>query len=366
MLLSLKNVALYLLECGLIRPEAIVEGDLMVVETPRRNLNFKIIRKMGSGFFVKQIQVWNPQVMAEMQREATCYWLPQHDPGFARLTSIVPKYAHYNPTRNILITELLPDCENLSEYHRRIGTFPVEVAEALGRMLATYQQLANGQLSNNPHLASFPRALPWILSIHHHNAAQFNDLSMGNAQMLGIMRQYPDFQQALEALRGQWQTDCLMHGDMKWDNCMVEGEGNFTEALKLRLVDWELADIGDAAWDIGAIFQAYLSFWILSINIPVGVPPAESLHLAQYRIESMQPALRRFWETYRDARRLVDGAADAFLERSVKYAAARMIQTVYEYMQRAPQLTQNALCLLQVSLNILLKSREAIRDLLAL
>lgn len=35
MLLSLKNVAPYLLECGLIRPEVIIEGDLLILEIPR-------------------------------------------------------------------------------------------------------------------------------------------------------------------------------------------------------------------------------------------------------------------------------------------------------------------------------------------
>src|SRR5215469_1855270 len=100
MLLSLKNVVPYLLECGLIRPEMIVDGDLVIVQTPRRNLNFKVIRKPGPGNFVKQIQQWNPQTTAEMQREAACYWLAQHDRDFAPLAALVPKYTHYNAARS--------------------------------------------------------------------------------------------------------------------------------------------------------------------------------------------------------------------------------------------------------------------------
>lgn len=63
---------------------------------------------------------------------------------------------------------------------------------------------------------------------------------------------------------------------------------------------------------------------------------------------------------------LSGATAQACLERSAKYGAARMIQTVYEYMFRSPQLTPNALCLLQVSMNILQQPREAIEHLLAL
>ena len=366
MILSLQNVAHYLMECGLLRPEAIVDGDVLVVETARRNLNFKVVRRKGPGFFVKQIQIWNPQISAELQREAVCYWLPQHDRVFAPLADIVPRYAHYDPARCILITELFPDGENVSDYHRRLGKFPAELAAALGQRLADYHRLDGGDLQNNQHLASFPRAVPWILSIHQQNPSQFTDISLGNSQMIGVMQQYPDFQRNLDDLRNQWQKNRLIHGDIKWDNCLIETPTAGGQELKLRIVDWELADLGDAGWDVGAIFQAYLSFWILSINLPAGVPPSQSLHLAQYPVEAMQPAIRAFWETYRDRMELAGPAAEACLDRSVKYAAARMIQTVYECMHRSPQLTTNALCLLQVSMNILQQPREAIRDLLAL
>ncbi len=366
MILSLKNVAYYLLECGLISPQVLVEGDLMVVETPRRNLNFKAIRRKGRGYFVKQIQVWNPQMSAELQREAVCYWLPQHDASFAPMAEIVPKYAHYDAARSILITELLPAGETVSDFQRRLGKFPVDLAASLGRMLATCHRLGNGELHNNKHLASFPKAIPWILSVHQQTPSQFNDISMGNTQMLGVMQQYPDFHRALDDLRAQWQRNSLIHGDMKWDNCLVEAPTSQSDPLKLKILDWELADLGDACWDVGALFQAYLSCWILSINMPAGVPPSQLLHRAQYPLESMQPAIRSFWEAYRNSLGLTGATAQAWLERSVRYAAARMIQTVFEYMYRSPQLTPNALCLLQVSLNVLQQPREAIQQLLNL
>ena len=61
---------------------------------------------------------------------------------------------------------------------------------------------------------------------------------------------------------------------------------------------------------------------------------------------------------------LDEKAAKAWLERSVMYAAARMIQTGYEYMYQSPQLTASAVCLLQVSVNILKRPAEAIEHLL--
>jgi thiamine kinase-like enzyme len=364
MVLSLQNVAYYLMDCGLVVPGQIVEGDLTIIEVVRRNLNFKIIRKKAPGLFVKQIRVWNPQISAEMQREAICYWLSQHEPAFAPLRGIVPTYRHYDAARCILVTELFPDGQNISEYHRRLGRFPTDLAVLLAKQMAAYHQINIGALQNKESMAGFPKAAPWVLSVHRQEPGQSAGGSSANTQMIAMLQQYAGCQEALDGLRNQWQANRLIHGDMKWDNCVIET--NHDSTTRLKIVDWELADIGDAGWDVGAIFQAYLSFWILSINITSGSSPAQWLRAAVHPIETMQPAMRAFWDAYCKEMKFSGSDAETWLQRSVKFAAARMIQTVYEYMGHSPQLTPNALCLLQVSMNILQKPQETIRDLLAL
>jgi thiamine kinase-like enzyme len=139
-----------------------------------------------------------------------------------------------------------------------------------------------------------------------------------------------------------------------------------TGEMKLRLIDWELADFGDACWDAGAVFQSYLSFWVFSMPAVAGVPAEQLVGAAQFPVEKMQPAIRAFWKTYVETRGLNAEEARDALERSVSYGAARMIQTAYEYMFHAPQITTSALYLLQLSLNILKSPREATASLLAL
>jgi hypothetical protein len=61
----------------------------------------------------------------------------------------------------------------------------------------------------------------------------------------------------------------------------------------------------------------------------------------------------------------VDGDAEKeLLERSTLYCAARMIQTAYEQMHYAPSLTTPGISLLQTTLNILTRPRDAIEQLL--
>lgn len=362
MILSTNTVVHYLLENALLSVEAVVEGDIVVVETSRRNRNFKVIRREAPGFFVKQIQTWDPQSTSALQREALCYWMAGKDPAFAVLAGIMPKYAHYDPARSVLVTELHKTGESLSEHHRRTGKFPPEIGAHLGLALGRYHQCGSAEIRKSPYRGAFPGGVPWILSLHHHAPGAFPQVSAGNAQMLGVLKRYPDFQTHLDALRGQWEPDCLIHGDMKWDNCLLDGGTPQNGTSPLCVVDWELADVGDPGWDIGAVLQAYLSYWILSLPVIPGATADQMIERAPFSIESTHPALRAFWLAYQKVR--PPGEADALLERSTKFAAARMIQTVYEYMHQSPQLTGTALCLLQASHNMLCRPQEAQHELL--
>jgi thiamine kinase-like enzyme len=365
MILSRSNVVHYLAEQGLLASESIVEGDLMVADASRRNRNFKVIRRTQPGYFVKQIQIWDPQTVATLGAEATCYRLARSASEFAPLAALVPRDFLYDMQRHVLVTELLPDGESLSDHHRRLNAFPPEPARLIGALFGRLHREPMPSLEGRPEAAAFRRQPPWILSAHQHGTNLFEALSGGNAQLLQIVQSYPDFQRTLDELRADLRADRLTHGDVKWDNCVAyRAPGN--GALAAKVVDWELADIGDAAWDLGALLQAYISFWVLSMRMSAGMLPAQMADTAFYPIETMRPSIRAFWQAYVEARELDGAAAQALLIRSVRYGAARMIQTAYETMQYAPQISPNALGLLQVSFNVLKDPKQAVTHLLGL
>ncbi len=364
MYLTATNLVHFLLARGHATADSVVDGDFMVAEVGRRNRNFKVIRRDHPSYFIKQIKTSEQQAMVTLHREAACYRLAGSDPKYAPLAELMPRFVDYDPARYLLIVELLPEGENLTEHHRRLNAFPEEVGAMLGRGLGAYHSEVGRMFGGQADVSMFPRQVPWILSLHLSNDAMFQQLSAGNVQLVGILRQYPAFQQKLDELREDWRFDSLIHGDMKWDNCIVfKQDGG---PLDFRIVDWELADFGDASWDVGAIFQAYLSFWIFSMPIAAGAAPGQFVGQAAYPLEAMQPAIRAFWKAYVATRKLDGEAARHLLERCVRYGAARMVQTVFEYMYASPQLSANAISLLQVSLNMLQAPREAITELLEL
>ena len=344
----------YLLERGLLDRRAVVDGDVMVVEGARRHHNYSVVRREGTGLFVKQMQPDQPFSAQTLQKEAACYVMMESDPALAEIHAIMPRFRAYDPDRHILVLELIGDSENLSEHHRRVNGFPEEIARRIGELLARYHNVSSRELLPRASSAIFQGQPPWILSFHLMPRGSVQNLSAANGQFMSILQSYPDFGQALDRLRMAWRHNALMHGDMKFDNVVVGTDS-------MHVVDWELADVGDCAWDTSSILQAYLSWWISTLaQIPSDTPT----DAAQYPLETIQPAIHAFWDTYTSSRGMSAREADAELERAVAYAGARMLQTVYESMAWAPALTQHAVWQVQACMNILKEPRAAATDLL--
>jgi Ser/Thr protein kinase RdoA (MazF antagonist) len=354
--LNKNDLAHYLIERGLLDRRAVVDGDVMIVEGVRRHHNYSVIRRNGPGLFVKQMQPDQAFSAQTLQKEAACYVMMEDDPALAPIHALMPRFRSYDPDRHILVLELIATGENLTELHRRVNAFPSDVARRVGELLALYHDVSARELLPRANAAIFQGQPPWILSFHLMPRGSVQNLSAANGQFMTILQSYPDFGAALDRVRAGWRRNALVHGDMKFDNVVVRGDDQ-----TMHVVDWELADVGDSAWDVASILQAYLTWWIATLQ---RVPSGEPNDAAQYPLESIQPAIRAFWEAYVTSRRLSARDADAELERAVSYAGARMLQTVYESMAWAPSLTQHAVWQVQACINILQQPRAAANDLL--
>jgi len=362
MFLTSTNIVHYLLERGLVSAQQVVDGDYMVVEAPRRNRNFKVMKRDRGGLFLKQVQRWDQPSIATLQLEAHCYRLTNDDKDFAALRDLVPRFHFFDERRAVLVTELLAGGESLADYYFRNAGFPNEVATQLGRAFGKYHRLVK---SSSPSVNSpiFPRRAPWILSFHNVAPQMLQNISGGNYQLFDVLKRYPDFGRILDQLAGEWKFASLIHGDIKWDNCVLVPA---SAGVNLKLVDWELADWGDPCWDVAAIFSAFIVFWIQSLPVAPGAGIDHAMRLTQFPLEKMQPAIRAFWEAYLAEMQLNGGAARQMLRRSVLFCGAKTIQTAYEHVQSSPQLSQVTFFILQASLNILTRPEEATTELLGL
>lgn len=357
-MLTQHQVMLYLLRHKLIDPASIIAGDLAIMDVSRRNCNFQVISAQGPSYLVKQGM--SPDRAATVAHEATVYQLLQSDTQAHKvmLPRYLPHFYGYDPQERILILELLRDAEDFRQYHARHGRFSTALASMTGKALGTLHRLT--QLEGRSQDSSwFSGQLPWVFTIHRPGLGIFGDVSEANLQLIRIIQHSTEFCQLLDDLRQDWQAGRLIHHDIRWDNWIIFAQSSSRRKVGLKLVDWELAALGDPCWDVGSGFSGYLSFWLSSIPITGEDPPDRFLELSRYPLERMQPALRSFWASYVRQMDLDASIADQWLLRAVRYGAVRLVQTAFEQMQRSTQLTGNIICTLQLSLNMMRRPHEA-------
>jgi hypothetical protein len=362
-MLTQAEVVQYLLQREFITADSVVDEDLRVVEASRRNRNFKVIREGGPSYLLKQ--GLSSEGRATVGHEAIIYKYMETADGSVSFRSYLPGYYQYDDSDGILLLELLANAQDVREFHVRRGAFSTSIAAALGRALSKLHRLDISSLPTEWD-SSFSNRLPWALTLHRPGIGVFQDTSSANMQLIRIVQNTPGFVRALDELREGWRIDSLVHNDIKWDNCLVFPRTNSNRKVDLKLVDWEFARLGDSCWDVGAVFSNYLSFWLFSIPVSGENPPDHFLDLAKHPLERMQPAIRSYWQAYVRGMGFDKAQSEEHLLRTIKYAAARLIQTGYEHMQHSAHMTGNLVCLLQLSLNIMQRPSEAIAHLLGI
>jgi len=360
-MLARADVPLYLLERGLLEAASIVSGDLVVEEISRRNRNYRVVRKRGPSYFVKQ--GFGIEGRSTVGREANVYKYLQSIDEARPLTRFLPRFIHYDPDPGVLVLELERDAENMAEYHARTGRVTSSVASSLGAAIGILHH-ATSHAQGSPQ--QFETAPPWIFRIHHPGLAYIQQASAANIALVQAIQRFPEFCDHLDGLHGNWRARCLIHGDLKSANHLVSKSRSHALARGLKVVDWELASMGDPAWDVGSVFGDYLALWLFSAPITGETPPERFLELTRFPLDRVSPAVTSFWESYR-RHAFAEPAGEAeFMVRSVRYAAARLIQTTYEVNQRSARLDGNSVCILQVSWNLLRRPEVALASLLGL
>jgi hypothetical protein len=362
MYLTASNLAYYLMSRGLATAESIVDGDFTVIEAGRRNRNFKVLRQNSPSLFVKQIKDGSPEIVATHRREAAFYEMVRSRPAFSVLAQLIPRLQDYNPLTHSLVVTLVPEAENLTEHHTRLKDFPERVGEMMGRALGIYHAQIGWILNEPTSLAIFPRQLPWIFMLDPQTLYPLTMMGQPGMELAGILQRQPDLIGYIHGVRNEWKLDALIHGDMKWDNCLIaqnaEGQAAF------HVVDWELADVGDASWDIASMITSYLVYGLFTI--PLHLQGEEALAAFRATQAGMQASLRAFWQNYAVVRGFPSVSVRSYLERCLRFCAARLVIAAFEAIFNLRQVTANTLTMLQMSRTIFQSPSNAARELFGL
>jgi hypothetical protein len=361
-ILTPDEVPLYLLKVGLLSPKDIVRGGVEVVSVARRNHNFRVITSGGPCWFLKQ--GIGPEGHRGIAREAAVYDLLKRTGHTARdFAGILPAYYRFDPGMGLLVLDSKPDLQSFFEYQGARRRISRAKASGVGRALALiHREVVEPEDPANGHRS----LLPFGLRLHQPDVSIYEFASQGCLEVIKTVQESSELSEALDSVGAEWRGESFIHGDARWDNCLVGARQRSGGSQRTWLVDWELARTGDPYWDTGAHLGEYLHCWIRSAPLSGATPPARFIEFARTPLISLWPAIQAFWTAYTSVRKLGPSQAGNALIRTIRYAGSWLVQAAFEAAQGAAHASCHTICMLQVAANVLHRPREAAARLLGL
>lgn len=344
-MLTPRRLAAHLIDRGLLSTE-IVDAGLKIVRRRRNNLNYEVVATPRAAYFTKESRSRDP-----LDVEARFYAFAGTGECARGLRRYVTSLCDYDPDRRILVLKLIRNGRNLSSILASNARTGLRMASQLGTAAGAIHDCPTG--ANG--LASADT--PWIFSLPVPGLDLVEEMSGANADLLRIVQRSRVLCRCIEQLSNEWREISLIHGDLRLANCIAPARRRH-----LKIADWEMSGFGDPAWDVGCLFASFLALWIASMFVLPDSTAGRLMRSARVPLPHVQAMIGRFWTSYRSSRQ----ETPEFLLRSVRFAAARLVQTAYERMRDESAITGEGVVFLQVAANIAARPRRALPALLGI
>lgn len=303
---SLASVLRELIERRVLTGADIVDLGVVAVDSSMSHRSFRLHVGDTGRLFVKRADPVGSQGR-DLATEAAVYRLAATDPGLA---GVMPR-CHVVSDDDVLI--VLDD----------VGT-PTLTAESV---VAGWS--AQGPSAAPSPLASYGRAVacthrvrppplgepPWFLTALDESWGGYDWLPPACRDVLLRSVSSPGLRLGFARAASKWRASSLIHGDLRWSNVLAAFDARDS---RVWLVDWELACLGDPAWDVGSVIGDLVLASLAAPNVGSTYDPLT--------------AASRFLEAYEsEAPAGTSGGFGSLVERSVAFAGIRLVQTLVEY-----------------------------------
>lgn len=330
MYLTSSSLVSWLIQRGLLRPSAITGGQFAVQELEHHNRGFRVYRPAEEPIYVKQLREFDQPNIQCLKREAafgtalancqTADWLKSH----------TPEFLNYDARHHAVTVRLISQTINLHECMEQLLLIPGLLSCQVGATIASFQSSECDAILASIPTEILPCKAPWILSFHIDQGA--GSLSPQNEQFLAGLKHDRLLTDSLDELREDWSATSLMHGDLKWNNVLVQQRGGTNSADEWFIIDWEMVDRGEPLWDLATMVQCWWHYWILSTP-PDQLSDFDTLQVQRRQaFDETRSSMDGLWIGYVETLKLHGSTYDDCRLRLATMAAARMLQSVYELL----------------------------------
>ena len=329
MYLNPKNIAFYLFEKGLLSWEESLAGIHNCVEAGSRSFGFKVEMIGGKGFFIKQIKGKNTGMNNLLEMES----LVLQSETFIEK----PTFFLHDKKNGILVSSLVNNAQNVGEFIKIEG-FVLPIASQLGQVLKRFHQT---QFDENHQTTLFKKQPPLAFYLGSASGRMWLKQRREHftIQLIEMVELYPALTQAIEQTYKDWQTQTLIHGDMKFENCLVQSiNGNYV----IQLIDFEEITLGNPLWDVAGIVQAAITVQLQQSHFLVFSPFSPFHPLLDE--PTLCEWLKSFWQNYEgeDALKLIQFSGLRLIGRLMEIAQqADVSQQAKEWLPLAQEMILN-------------------------
>ena len=368
--LSANNVFAHLQSTGLCSESELSASQVEL--KPAKNFNLLVSLPTGRKLLVKQeryIQTDKP--LGEFFNEWRIRQFWHTFPELTEASSTVSQLLHFDRDRAIAVFEYLDDYRDLADFYSQEKQYPEHVASALGQILAAMHQATFQKANYETFLLekltakTFPQAA--LTGLEHPGPEVFGSMPGDGLRFLVLYQRFESLAEAIAATQAQLTPSCLTHNDLKLNNVLLCSEPLQTDSERIakqpeliRLIDWERANWGDPAFDLGTLIASYLQLWLGSLIVSQDISIEESLRLAIVPLEKLQPSLCALVEAYFNQFPEVLAQRPDFLILTLKLAGIALIQQIQSFLQHQKSFGNNQICILQVAKSLLCQPEAAI------
>jgi hypothetical protein len=303
----------YLHDHGLIDHADVWQGRLSADDVSVSHTGVLVCVNGSARWFVKRADPIRSRGR-DLGSEPFVYRLAAVD---SRLASVVPACRLIDDARGIIVMDAAPGAPPAGDVAWRDDAHAAGVRRESGAALARVHRIRPARFGEPP----------WLVIALEPRWGRYAWLPAPCASLLQRLRASPTFRAGFARVRRDWTPSALVHGDIRSSNLIA---GGAPARPAVRIVDWELACLGDPAWDLGSLVGDYVATTALEYD---GDAPQDPLRPA---IDALDGYLQERADAAGPASRAADAEWRWLLERSVRLAAVRIVQTLVEQAQVYP------------------------------
>jgi thiamine kinase-like enzyme len=338
-----------LLQKKLLTEEDFIWGDYEATSINRRNRNVQVTTSNNKNYLIKQVFDKNSDNAKTLLTELNLYKYIKEN--FSEIQSCFPQVNYACPEDIILILEFYKNAVPLWKYYKQKGItdMPLKTISSAGNLLAKmHNSFRNGHIGALPFLSN---ELPFAFYLHQPQPKILSYIHQGGLDFIESIQNDKELVNLFDTAHKNWEINSLIHGDIKLDNLLVIVNDTEDESTELKLIDWEMAQYGDRAWDVAGGLQDFIFWWV--IMMPEHDTAAEMIKNARFSFKDLAPSIFSYWDSYSNVIELHPEAKEELLDKAIQFSGFRCLQTAYEIATKFDSIPPIASVLLNLGKSII-------------